>query len=204
LASLGLLKIQDFPVHSGMSNSYCAAVKSGRLHAVHTQYHDLEYGFPILTDDGLFERLMLEINQAGLSWETILKKREGFQKAYANFNLEQVAAFDDEDFARLMSDASIIRNRLKINAAIENANRILEIKREHGSFLAWLELHHPLELEAWRKLFKKTFVFTGGEIVREFLVSTGFLPGAHDEDCSTHAQILKLKPAWIREKPMHE
>jgi DNA-3-methyladenine glycosylase I len=187
-----------------MSNSYCAAVKSGRLHAVHTQYHDLEYGFPILTDDGLFERLMLEINQAGLSWETILKKREGFQKAYANFNLEQVAAFNDEDFERLISDASIIRNRLKINAAIENANRILEIKREHGSFLAWLELHHPLELEAWRKLFKKTFVFTGGEIVREFLVSTGFLPGAHDEDCSTHAQILKLKPAWIREKPMHE
>ncbi len=181
-----------------MSNSYCAAVRLGRLHAVHTHYHDLEYGFPILTDDGLFERLILEINQAGLSWETILKKRDGFTKAYANFNLEDVAAFNDEDFARLMSDASIIRNRLKINAAIENAKRILEIQRQHGSFLAWLELHHPLDLDGWRRLFKKTFVFTGGEIVREFLVSTGFLPGAHDEDCSTYAEILLLEPAWTR------
>lgn len=183
-----------------MSDSYCAAVRSGRLHAVHKHYHDLEYGFSLEHDDQLFERLILEINQAGLSWETILKKRVGFTKAYANFNLEQVAAFNDEDFARLMSDASIIRNRLKILAAIENAKRILEIKREHGSFLAWLELHHPLDLEAWRKLFKKTFVFTGSEIVREFLVSFGFLPGAHDEDCSTHAQILALKPAWTRAK----
>ncbi len=183
-----------------MSNSYCAAVRSGRLHAVHTRYHDLEYGFPILTDDGLFERLILEINQAGLSWETILKKREGFTKAYANFDLEQVAAFDDQDFARLMSDAGIIRNRLKIRAATENAKRILEIQREHGSFLVWLELYHPLELEDWTRLFKKTFVFTGGEIVREFLVSTGFLPGAHDDDCSTHYQILTLEPAWTREK----
>jgi DNA-3-methyladenine glycosylase I len=187
-----------------MSNSYCAAIRSGRLHAVHTQYHDLEYGFPIKTDDGLFERLILEINQAGLSWETILKKREGFKKAYANFDLEQVAAFDDEDFERLMSDASIIRNRLKIRAAIENAKRILEIRREHGSFLAWLEAHHPLELDAWMRLFKKTFVFTGGEIVREFLVSTGFLPGAHDQDCPAHTQILALKPAWTREKPTRE
>lgn len=187
-----------------MSNSYCAAVRSGRLHAVHTQYHDLEYGFPILTDDGLFERLILEINQAGLSWETILKKREGFTKAYANFNLEQVATFNDQDFERLMSDASIIRNRLKIRATIFNAKRILEIRREHGSFLAWLESHHPLELDDWRRLFKKTFVFTGGEIVREFLVSTGFLPGAHDEDCSSHTQILTLKPAWSREKLTHE
>jgi DNA-3-methyladenine glycosylase I len=186
-----------------MSDSYCAAVRSGRLHAVHTQYHDLEYGFPILTDDELFERLILEINQAGLSWETILKKREGFKKAYANFNLEQVAAFNDEDFARLMADASIIRNRLKINAAILNAKRILELQREHGSFLAWLELHHPLDLEAWMRLFKKTFVFTGGEIVREFLVSTGFLPGAHDSDCSCSEQILALKPAWTRVKSTH-
>jgi DNA-3-methyladenine glycosylase I len=181
-----------------MSESYCAAVKSGRLNQVHKQYHDLEYGFPLERDDELFERLILEINQAGLSWETILKKRDGFTKAYANFKLEQVAAFNDEDFARLMWDASIIRNRLKINAAIENARRILEIQREHGSFLAWLEAHHPLELDGWRRLFKQTFVFTGGEIVREFLVSTGFLSGAHDADCDCHEKILALRPAWTR------
>jgi DNA-3-methyladenine glycosylase I len=181
-----------------MSNSYCAAVRSSRLHEVHTQYHDLEYGFPLEHDDELFERLILEINQAGLSWETILKKREGFKKAYANFELEQVADFTDKDFTRLMSDSNIIRNRLKINAAIENAKRILEIRREHGSFLTWLESHHPLDLDGWRRLFKKTFVFTGGEIVREFLVSTGFLPGAHDTDCQCHDKILVLKPAWTR------
>jgi DNA-3-methyladenine glycosylase I len=182
-----------------MSESYCAAVRSGKLHAVHTRYHDLEYGFPIEHDEELFERLILEINQAGLSWETILKKREGFQEAYANFNLEQVAAFNDEDVARLLADASIIRNRLKVLAAIENAKRILEIKREHGSFLAWLEANHPNDLEAWRRLFKKTFVFTGGEIVREFLTSTGFLSGAHDADCDCYVEISALKPAWTRE-----
>jgi DNA-3-methyladenine glycosylase I len=181
-----------------MSQTYCAAIRSGKLHEVHTHYHDLEYGFPLTSDDELFERLILEINQAGLSWETILKKHQGFKQAYANFELERVAAFNDQDVARLLSDASIIRNRLKIRAATLNAKRILELQREHGSFLAWLELHHPLDLDAWRRLFKKTFVFTGGEIVREFLVSTGFLPGAHDADCDCHAKILALQPAWTR------
>ncbi len=181
-----------------MSDTYCAAVKSGRSHAVHTHYHDLEYGFPLLHDDELFERLILEINQAGLSWETILKKREGFKRAYASFKPEAVAAFGDDDIARLLADAGIIRNRLKISAAIENAKRILGLRRDHGSFLAWLELNHPNDLQAWRILFKKTFVFTGGEIVREFLTSTGFLPGAHDTDCPCHAKILELDPAWAR------
>jgi DNA-3-methyladenine glycosylase I len=181
-----------------MSDTYCAAVRSGRLHAVHTVYHDLEYGFPLISDAELFERLILEINQAGLSWETILKKRDGFKQAYANFRLEEVAAFHDDDIARLLSDAGIIRNRLKVLAAIENAKRILELRRDHGSFLAWLEVNHPQSLDAWRILFKKTFVFTGGEIVREFLVSTGFLPGGHDADCPCHAKILKLDPAWAR------
>jgi DNA-3-methyladenine glycosylase I len=181
-----------------MSDSYCAAVRSGRLHAVHTVYHDLEYGFPLRSDDQLFERLILEINQAGLSWETILKKREGFKLAYANFKLEEVAAFDNDDVVRLLSDASIIRNRLKVLAAIENAKRILEVQRDHGSFLTWLEANHPKDLNGWCVLFKKTFVFTGGEIVREFLTSTGFLPGAHEADCPCHAKILELDPAWAR------
>jgi DNA-3-methyladenine glycosylase I len=181
-----------------MSDSYCAAVRSGRLHAVHTVYHDLEYGFPLRSDDELFERLILEINQAGLSWETILKKRPGFKQAYANFKLENVAAFDDDDVARLLSDAGIVRNRLKVLAVIENAKRILELQRDHGSFLAWLEVNHPRNLDGWCVLFKKTFVFTGGEIVREFLVSTGFLPGAHDVDCPCHMKILGLDPAWAR------
>jgi DNA-3-methyladenine glycosylase I len=192
-----------------MSLSYCRIVREGSLHAVHRAYHDLEYGFPLASDDALFERLVLEINQAGLSWETVLKKREGFRNAYANFELERVAMFDDEDRARLLNDASIIRNRLKVNAAIENAKRILELQREHGSFLNWLEAHHAhlhaehggFSLPSWVKLFKKTFVFTGGEIVNEFLMSTGFLPGAHDSDCEIHQRILELQPAWWRVKP---
>jgi DNA-3-methyladenine glycosylase I len=181
-----------------MSDTYCAAVRSGRLHAVHSIYHDLEYGFPIAHDDELFERLILEINQAGLSWETILKKREGFKLAYSNFKLEEVAAFDNDDVARLLANAGIIRNRLKVLAAIENAKRILKLQRDHGSFLAWLEVNHPKDLDGWRVLFKKTFVFTGGEIVREFLISTGFLPGAHDTGCPCQTKILKLDPAWVR------
>ncbi len=97
-----------------MSESYCQLVRSGGLHPVHPPYHDLEYGFPLQHDHELFERLVLEINQAGLSWETILKKRDGFRAAYAGFSLERVATFDKDDFERLMQYSSIIRNRLKI------------------------------------------------------------------------------------------
>jgi DNA-3-methyladenine glycosylase I len=179
-----------------VSLSYCQAVREGRLHEVHTTYHDLEYGFPLRDDDALFERLVLEINQAGLSWETILKKREGFKRAYADFHLETVAAFTEDDVTRLLSDAGIIRNRLKVNAAITNAKRILELRESHGSFLAWLDAHHPLEKADWVKLFKRSFVFTGGEIVNEFLMSTGYVRGAHDADCPIHARILEQTPAW--------
>jgi DNA-3-methyladenine glycosylase I len=183
-----------------MSKSYCEAVRSGALHAVHGVYHNHHYGFPITDDDELFERLMLEINQAGLSWEIILKKQPGFRDAFDGFNLEKVAAYGEADRARLLADAGIIRNRLKVNAAIENAKRILEIRHAHGSFCAWLDAHHPLEITDWQKLFKKTFVFTGGEIVREFLTSTGYLAGAHDADCSVYNRISMLEPAWMRLK----
>jgi DNA-3-methyladenine glycosylase I len=175
--------------------TYCAAAAG---HPVHGPYHDHEYGFPLEGDDALFERLVLEINQAGLSWLTILKKRDGFRAAYDGFDVARVAAYGDADRARLLADARIIRNRLKVNAAIENAGRILHLRDGFGSFAAWLDAHHPLTREAWRKLFKKTFVFTGGEIVGEFLLSTGYLPGAHHEACAVHARILALDPPWRR------
>ena len=175
------------------SMSYCVAAVADPHHR---RYHDEEYGFPIRDDDALFERLMLEINQAGLSWITILRKRDGFSRAYDGFDLSLVSAYGDADRARLLGDASIVRNRLKVDAAIENAKRILGIRESHGSFAAWLDLHHPADLDTWRKLFKRTFVFTGGEIVREFLVSTGYLPGAHDETCPVYARILDLRPPW--------
>lgn len=165
--------------------SYCRLIPGlppGRRE-LHQRYHDHFYGFPIHDDNELFGRLVMEINQAGLSWETILKKEAAFRAAYDNFDIQQVAAYGEADRARLLADAGIIRNRLKVDAAIENAKVILGLQKEYGSFEAWLEQHHPRSKEEWVKLFKQTFRFTGGEIVGEFLMSTGWLPGAHDADC---------------------
>lgn len=180
--------------------SYCRALASmsDEKKAIHQPYHDHLYGFPVHDDNELFGRLIMEINQAGLSWETILKKEAGFRKAYHNFNLKKVAAYTDRDRERLMNDAGIIRNNLKINAAIENAKTILQLQKTHGSFEKWLESHHPKTKEEWVKLFKKTFRFTGGEIVNEFLQSIGYLPGAHSEDCPVYKKALKAKPLWNR------
>jgi len=160
------------------------------------KYHDEYYGFPIHDDNELFCRLVLEINQAGLSWETILKKETGFRKAYNGFNLKKVAAYTEKDRERLMADAGIIRNRLKINAAIENAKTILQLQKEYGSFEKWLESNHPLTKEEWVKLFKKAFRFTGGEIVNEFLQSIGYLAGAHAADCPVYKKVIRAKPLW--------
>jgi len=161
-------------------------------------YHDTQYGFPLKSDDELFERLILEINQAGLSWITILKKADNFRKAYDNFKIEKVAKYTEKDRARLLADAGIIRNRLKVNAAIVNAQKILELKKEYGSFKGWLDSNHPLTKDEWTKLFRKTFVFTGGEIVNEFLMSTGYLAGAHEEQCPVYRTVASLRPAWMR------
>ncbi len=162
----------------------------------HKKYHDTLYGFPLDDDNELFGRLILEINQAGLSWETILKKEANFRTAYHNFNIKKIAAYGEADRKRLLDDAGIIRNRLKINAAIENAKTILQLQKECGSFAQWLRSHHPKSKEEWVKLFKKTFRFTGGEIVGEFLMSIGHLPGAHVPECPIYKAVLKAKPLW--------
>ena len=176
--------------------SYCIAAVG---HPVHGPYHDDEYGFPLRGDDALFERLVLEINQAGLSWLTILKKKDAFHAAYDGFDIDVVAAYDDDDRSRLLGDTGIIRNRLKIDAAIENARRIQQIRTSHGSFEAWLDAHHPLPKAEWVKLFKRTFRFTGGEITGEFLMSTGYLPGAHRSTCPVYARVLEAGAAFARE-----
>lgn len=163
---------------------------------LHKKYHDEKYGFPVLDDDELFCRLILEINQAGLSWTTILRKEDNFRKAYHNFKISKVAAYGEKDFQRLLNDPGIIRNRLKIGAAIHNAGVIKSIQKEHGSFLNWLNKKHPLTKDEWVKLFKQNFRFTGGEIVNEFLVSTGYLPGAHHTGCKIFKKVLKSNPAW--------
>jgi DNA-3-methyladenine glycosylase I len=161
-------------------------------------YHDTQYGFPLEDDNLLFERLILEINQAGLSWITILKKAENFRRAYDQFEIDTIAAYGESDRARLLADPGIIRNRLKVNAAIENARRIQAVRADFGSFKGWLDAHHPLTKDEWTKLFRKTFVFTGGEIVNEFLISTGYLPGAHGEDCPIYPFTLRQNPPWRR------
>jgi DNA-3-methyladenine glycosylase I len=172
--------------------SYCDFAPG---HPFHGPYHEKEYGFPSREDAVLFERLALEINQAGLSWLTVLKKREAFNRAFKGFDPKKVAKFNDRDVARLLADEGIIRNRLKVNAVIENAKRILEIRKSHGSFADWLDSHHPQSKEEWIKLFKKTFLFTGGEIVGEFLMSLGYLPGAHHEKCPVYRKIATEKKA---------
>lgn len=174
-------------------SGYCEAAPG---HPYHGPYHNDEYGFPRRDDAELLERLALEINQAGLSWLTVLKKRESFRAAFRNFDVDTVAAFDEDDRARLLNDPGIVRNRLKVNAVIENAKRIAALRDEYGSFANWLDKHHPLTREEWMKVFKKTFLFTGGEIVNEFLMSLGYLPGAHSEDCPVYARILAENPPW--------
>lgn len=178
-----------------MSDHYCDAAPGDPFHG---PYHDTQYGFPIAGDNELFERLVLEINQAGLSWLTILKKRDAFIAAFEGFDIENVASYGEEQRARLLADAGIIRNRLKVDAVIHNARCLVEIGASHGGFRAWLDQHHPRELDAWVKLFRATFKFTGPEIVREFLVSSGYLPGAHRESCPIFARIAALDPPWIR------
>jgi DNA-3-methyladenine glycosylase I len=179
-------------------NSYCRAINNMKPgdQQLHKTYHDNHYGFPIEDDDELFCRLILEINQAGLSWTTILKKQDGFRKAYHNFVIKKVAAYKEKDITRLLNDPGIIRNKLKVNAAIENAKTILKIQKEFGSFKNWLDQHHPKTKEEWMKLFKQTFKFTGGEIVNEFLLSTGYLPGAHGTGCAVYKKVLLSKPMW--------
>jgi DNA-3-methyladenine glycosylase I len=177
--------------------TYCDAAPG---HPFHGPYHDHEYGFPLRGDAELLERLALEINQAGLSWLTILKKKEAFHAAFDGFDVDRVAAYGEEAKARLMADAGIIRNRLKVDAVIENARRIQQLRETHGSFAGWLDAHHPREKAEWVKLFKKTFRFTGGEIVGEFLMSLGYLPGAHTPECPVYARVLAADPPWASER----
>ncbi len=176
-----------------MSLTYCAAAPG---HPHHGPYHATEYGFPSADETVLFERLVLEINQAGLSWLTILKKRDAFRDAFDGFDVDRVAAYGEVERARLLADAGIVRNRLKVDAAIDNARRIIALRATHGSFDGWLRAHHPLSKAQWVALFRKTFRFTGGEIVGEFLMSLGYLPGAHQPDCPVYAGVIAQSPPW--------
>lgn len=176
--------------------SYCEFTKDLDESHPHRIYHDNHYGFPLENDNELFGRLILEINQAGLNWLTILKKENNFKKAFNNFEIAEIAAYKKRDIENLMQDSGIIRNRLKIESVIYNANRVIEIQNEYGSFSKWLDLNLEKDLDEWTALFKNNFKFTGGLIVEEFLMSTGYLKGAHDKSCEIYKEIIKLEPKW--------
>lgn len=171
--------------------SYCDYCRNLPADNHHKIYHDFHYGYPIDDDNEFFGRFILEINQAGLSWDIILKKQDSFREAYSNYEIEKIAAYTEEDRERLLANPGIIRNRLKINAAIHNANVILELRKEFGTFKNWIDSQHPLKKEEWVKVFKKKFKFTGGEIVNELLMSTGYLSGAHVESCEVYQKLVK-------------
>ncbi len=168
------------------------------MESPHRLYHDTQYGFTIPDDDELFGRLVLEINQAGINWTIILNKQENFRKAYHGFSVTKTAAYKEKERERLLTDAGIIRNKLKIDAAIYNANVILQLQKEYGSFRNWLDSHLGKTHEEWTKLFKKTFKFTGGEITKEFLISIGYLPGAHGKGCPVYEAAMKSNPPWTK------
>jgi DNA-3-methyladenine glycosylase I len=167
-------------------------------HPVHGPYHDTEYGFPLGDETLLFERLALEIFQPGLSWDLILKKRPTTAAAFAGFRVDRVAAFGKRDEARLLKDSGIIRNRLKVRAIIDNAAAVKAMRGSHGGFAGWLAAHHPRRKRDWVTLFRATFKFMGPEVVNEFLMSVGYLPGGHRPDCPVFAEIEKRKPPWLQ------
>jgi DNA-3-methyladenine glycosylase I len=159
---------------------YCLKLPPDNIHRI---YHDTKYGVIISDDRELFGRLILEINQAGLSWDIILKREDQFRSAFDNYDLDRIAQYSASAIDQLMTNEGIIRNRKKIEAVVYNANQVLALIKEYGSFFTWIESNQTINTEEWVKLFKKNFKFVGTEIVKEFLLSSGIIEGAHDEDC---------------------
>ena len=167
--------------------SYCSALPKDNIHR---QYHDHVYGQSCKEDNALFGRLILEINQAGLSWNTILQKSESIKKAYAGFDIEKIASFREPQIEELMNNSGVIRHRGKINAIVHTAEQIIAIQNDCHSFFNWLTQKGEISLEEWIKVFKKSFKFVGKEIVKEFLMSTGFIGGAHEPTCPMHEKSI--------------
>jgi DNA-3-methyladenine glycosylase I len=174
---------------------YCDYAPHDPLHA---PYHDREHGFPATDETVLFERLILEITQAGLSWGTVLRKRATLRAAYAGFAVDRVAAFGQAERARLLADPGIVRNARKVDAAIANAHAVQQLRGAYGSFAAFLDVHHPRSKPQWVKLLKRHFAHVGGEIAGEFLMSLGYLPGAHRPDCPAFERVRAADPPWCR------
>ena len=170
-------------------HSYCKFVAKLDDDNLHKIYHDTKYGFAVNGDNRIIWQINFRNKSSWSFLDNYTKKENNFRKAYANFNIKVVAKFNEKDIQRLLNDPGIIRNKLKVNAAIHNANAILTIQENFGSFKQWLDFNHPMSKAEWVKLFKKTFKFTGGEITNEFLMSIGYLDGAHVPSCPIFKKI---------------
>ena len=174
-------------------------------------YHDAEWGVPVHDDRKLFEFLVLEVFQAGLSWRTVLHKRENFRRAYAGFDYEKVAKFGARDVNRLVADAGIIRNRAKIEAAVNNARRLQEVREEFGTFAkymwSWVDgkpIIHEMktikdykpytdEAVAWSKdLKKRGFKFLGPTVVYAHMQAVGMV-NDHTVDCFRYQELQQTR-----------
>jgi len=190
-----------------MTNKRCDWV--GSNDPINTEYHDKEWGVPVHDDRVHFEFLTLEGAQAGLSWITILKRREGYRKAFANFDFNKVATFDEQKIAELLRDPGIIRNRLKVLATINNARRFIEIRTEFGSFdrYIWSFVHDEPIVNKWKNLRempaktdlsdkiskdlrKRGFKFVGSTIIYAYLQACGLI-NDHVVDCFRHSELLQ-------------
>lgn len=188
---------------------------------LYRHYHDTEWGFPVDDERRLFEKLCLEGFQAGLSWITILNKREAFRRAFANFEAEQLAAFGETDVARLMADAGIVRHRGKIESAINNARRVIELRREFGSLAAYAWRHEPAQdtrparitldtvkamplTEASTRLSKdlkkRGWTFVGPTTMYAFMQAMG-LVNDHFEGCGARGRALQARAAFTPPQP---
>ena len=174
---------------------------------LYIEYHDSEWGVPVHDDRLLFEMLILEGAQAGLSWATILKKRQNYRQAFDNFEAQKIARYDDRKVAELLANAGIVRNRLKIAATIKNAKAFLEVQREFGSFDAyiWQFVGGTPKINAWKSLKelpaktaesdamskdlkKRGFTFVGSTICYAFMQATGMV-NDHVVDCFRYRQV---------------
>jgi len=188
-----------------MIKSRCAWCGEDPLYVA---YHDKEWGVPVFSDDKLFEFLVLETFQAGLSWITILRKRENFRLAFDNFDYQKIASYDEEKYESLLLDAGIIRNKLKIRATIGNAQAFIKLQKEHGSFSNYFGQytdHKPLEClrqnlkevpattplsdRISKDLKKKGFKFAGSTVVYAYMQAVGMV-NDHVEDCFRNKEVM--------------
>ena len=190
-----------------MANTRCDWCGTDPLYI---SYHDTEWGVPVRDDGLLFEFLLLETFQAGLSWITILRKRENFRKAFDNFDYLRISSYDEEKYNELIADPGIVRNKLKIRAAVENALAFIRIQEEYGSFSdyiwefvnreplnnQWKDMGQvpattPLSDRISKELKKKGFKFVGSTVVYAFMQATGMV-NDHLKNCFRHEQVSAL------------